>query len=115
MGGAGDARYAKVGSVVWKGRVLTDAIARVERHLEDVIGVKATRGAVVPCIDVVVPTYRCDVDMLRALATLECARAASVHTLIVVDKPGASTLAGVKALASYGVVPTFDFSHSFAN
>jgi hypothetical protein len=55
----------------------------------------------VPCIDVVVPTDRCDVSFLQALALLECKRDASVHTHVVVDQPDAPTLPQVRALASY--------------
>ena len=72
VGGAGTARYAKAANLVWRGDILTRAIDRVANHLRDVIGEEAARASRVPCFDVVVPTFRCDVDMLRALSQLEC-------------------------------------------
>ena len=55
----------------------------------------------VACIDVVVPTYRCNVEQLRRLCSLECLQPASVHTILVVDQPTVSNLKEVRGLASY--------------
>ena len=102
VGGKDVARYEKAGDLVWRGRILTDAIASVERLLCESVGRDAARRARVPCLDVVVPTYRCDVGVLRELSRLECIRDASVHTLIVVDRPEAPTVTEIKTqLASY--------------
>jgi glycosyltransferase involved in cell wall biosynthesis len=55
----------------------------------------------VACIDVIIPTYRCDLRRLRALCTLACSHPASVQTLIVVDRPNTPNLAELRALACY--------------
>jgi hypothetical protein len=57
----------------------------------------------VPCLDVVVPTYRCNPAMLRALTSLKTAADVSLNTVVVVDRPDAPTLPQIKALQSYEV------------
>lgn len=54
-----------------------------------------------PCLDVVIPTYRCDPGMLRALMSLRCTDAVSLNTIVVVDRPDAATMEDIKALESY--------------
>lgn len=77
--------------------MLSRAIERLKAYLAT-----ASPGAKqVACIDVVVPTYRCNVEQLRRLCSLECSQPASVHTILVVDQPTVSNLNEVRDLASY--------------
>lgn len=106
VGGAAAARYAKAGEFVWRDEILTDAIAALERFLTANTrcgGAHAVRAARVPCLDIVVPTYRCDAAMLRAFADLGAkgGAAVSLQTLIVVDRPDAAELPEIEALASH--------------
>lgn len=54
-------------------------------------------------MDVVIPTYRCDLSMLRALTSLGSSDAVSLNTIVVVDRPDAPTLQEIQALQSYAV------------
>ena len=103
VGGAGEARYAKANQLTWRANILTRAIDRMTDHIRNLVGEEVVNSALVPCINVVIPTYRCEVDSLRALSNLECRRDASVSTIILVDRPDADaeTLNDVRALASY--------------
>lgn len=71
VGGSAQARYSKTfGSrVVWSDRVLTDAIGTLERWL----GKHAPAAQRFTCMDVVVPTYRCELQALEAAAVLGAA------------------------------------------
>ena len=97
IGGAGDARYHKEGNFVWRDTILTKAIEKLTTWLT----INAPRAQPYPCIDVVIPTYRCNVEILSQLANLGCSRNASVHTIIVVDRPTAENLSELSGLCSY--------------
>jgi len=101
IGGAGEARYVKSKRLIWRADVLTRAIDRMAYYLHSILGQEAASSAMVPCINVVIPTYRCDVDRLRALTNLECRRDVSLTTIVVVDRPDAEALSDIRALASY--------------
>jgi hypothetical protein len=99
--------------------MLTDAINTAERWLTN--SIKSTASSPgnsntvqkyppehsqkipqrVQCLDVVVPTYRCDPSMLRALTSLDTPADVSLNTIVVVDRPDAPTLQEIKALESY--------------
>lgn len=104
IGGAQAARYAKASDLVWRDSLLTAAVGTLDRFLR---AHAQSRGAAVvpqvPCLDIVVPTYRCDVSMLRKLAALGAPARVPValQTLIVVDRPDVPHLADIEALASY--------------
>ena len=55
----------------------------------------------IPCIDVIVPTFRCDTRTLKLLCSLGCERSASIHTTIVVDRPDTPNKNDILRLASY--------------
>ncbi|KAJ1630663.1 hypothetical protein T492DRAFT_1116365 [Pavlovales sp. CCMP2436] len=93
--GASASRYEKVSAVVWRDKLLTQGIETVERWLVEQ-GIRAQR---VPCIDLIVPTYRCDKRALSAICALS--GAASLYVLLVVDKPDVPNLQAIKDLAGY--------------
>ena len=97
IGGVGSARYAKEDKSQWRDALLDRGIETLAAWIE----VRAPGAARVPCIDGVVPTYRCDAGALRALTSLGCARDASLHTILVVDRPDAPNLSEVAAMRSY--------------
>lgn len=98
VGGADVARYTK-SDFVWRDRILTDAIGTLALWLS----VQAPAAQPIPCLDVVVPTFRCDLQALAALAALPCPKRfpVALHTLIVVDNPDAPNLPDILRLVSY--------------
>jgi hypothetical protein len=89
-------RHEKAATVIWRDKLLAEAIESVARWLAE-RGIRCRRA---PCIDLVVPTYRCDASALSAICSLDSA-AASVHVLVIVDRPDAPNLHAIKALNSY--------------
>jgi hypothetical protein len=120
IGGPDNARYSKRKQVNWRGEMLTRAIERAANWLSSSCAPTKTPPGNsnadaaqkitpkhsqripkrVPCLDVVVPTYRCDPEMLKALTSLKAADV-SLNTVVVVDRPDAPTLPQIKALQSY--------------
>lgn len=100
VGGFGTARYVKAGENLWRNSTLTVAIERLDAFMK---GKFQQVPPQVPCIDVVVPTYRCDVDALKELCSLECQwpGGVAIHTTLVVDRPETDNLNQLLALASY--------------
>ena len=105
VGGAAQPRYHKAGRHLdtrqdqWRGAILSRAIDKLEQWLENrVPGVSST--ARLPCLDVVIPTYRCDESALKALTSLGCRRPVALHTTLVVDRPDAKNLDQIRQLAS---------------
>ena len=96
IGGSDDARYRKHGNFEWQGDILTTSIAQLHAVLLPLVGDKQ-----IPCIDVVIPTYRCDISMLTSLASLTANRPVSIHTIIICDKPETDNLEQVRSLTSY--------------
>lgn len=94
-GGSAASRYEKA-SVAWRDVLLTRGIETIERWLAERHGIDGRR---VPCVDIIVPTYRCDEAALEAVCALR--GRASLHVLIVVDRPDASNLPAIKALGSH--------------
>jgi glycosyltransferase involved in cell wall biosynthesis len=85
IGGAGDARYTKH-DFQWQGGVLTSAVLKLLESLGG--GGKAHETQ---CLNVVVPSYRCDIATLSRITTLTVSGdRTSVHFLVVVDNPAAS-------------------------
>ena len=99
VGGVQEARYKKCDTQVpWRDGPLSAAIAVVSGWLRneycDINFPQYT------CIDIVCPTFRCDLDMLERISNLcpsEGIRA-STQILFVVDNPGVSNLSSVKTL-----------------
>ena len=82
IGGADEARYDKH-AIHWKDKLLTTSINRLRSYL----GPTHDRS-LVHCLDVVVPSFRCDLSILKTIAELKVTNCeASVHVLIVVDNP----------------------------
>lgn len=88
IGGKGDARYSKH-NFKWQTNVLTTAVSKVSAFLSSysLSTGQAQTSAGIPCINVVVPSYRCELSMLRGITTLSATSPASVHILVVVDNP----------------------------
>lgn len=85
IGGAGDARYAKH-DFQWQGEVLTSGVTKLLESLGD-----GGKDRYVDCFNVVVPSYRCDVDALSRITELKASGdRISVHFVVVVDNPAAS-------------------------
>ena len=97
VGGFGEARYKKAKGFHWKGDVLSDGIDKLDCLL------RKTSPYIkqVICIDVVIPTFRCDLSLLVPLCTLDCKQKASVRTIVVVDNPETENLEAIRGLASY--------------
>ncbi|CAE8681191.1 unnamed protein product [Polarella glacialis] len=103
VGGADDARYSKCGTgLPWRDSLLTTAIETLSAWLQVKLGTEHGRARFT-CIDIVCPTYRCDVSRLKNISML-CASPeykVSTQILFVVDKPDSSNLAQVKALEQW--------------
>lgn len=94
VGGAGPARYVKQ-HVEWQGELLASAVTKLLMHY--------TPGrAAMPCIDVVVPTFRCDPSALRCIAALTT-RDASVNILLIVDNPASLNLPDLLTLQDWSL------------
>lgn len=95
VGGQDAARYPKFG-VRWQDAILTRELERFSRLVRP-------PGPRYRCLGVVVPTYRCDVSMLRDIVSLKPTAYlnVSVQIIVVVDRPDAERLDEVKALTSY--------------
>jgi hypothetical protein len=97
VGGAHEARYEKEGSV-WCDEVLSQSITTVERWLS-CHSIDAPR---IMCVNIVVPSYRCDMSILRGITSLQAdSSRVSVSALIVVDNPSAPNLAEVQELEEW--------------
>jgi len=107
IGGSTAGRYVKHGRVAWRGALLTAGIDTAGAWLA-----AASRAGGWPlpprvaCLDVVVPTYRCDVAALERLTALRTSRPSSVATVVVVDDPTSPAVPAVAALASYAPCAT---------
>eukprot|EP00588_Corethron_pennatum_P030414 CAMPEP_0194311960 /NCGR_PEP_ID=MMETSP0171-20130528/8886_1 /TAXON_ID=218684 /ORGANISM="Corethron pennatum, Strain L29A3" /LENGTH=960 /DNA_ID=CAMNT_0039066277 /DNA_START=458 /DNA_END=3340 /DNA_ORIENTATION=- len=105
VGGAAQPRYNKAGSQLdtrqdkWRGEVLSRAIESLADWL-DRGDPEVAAAARVPCLDVVIPTYRCDESALRVLTSLRSERPVALHTTLVVDRPDAVNLDAIRRLAS---------------
>lgn len=97
LGGAAIARYEKAGIDEWSTVVLERGIDRLSAWLR----IAAPDARRVICMDVVIPTFRCDVRALRKLCSMTATQPASLHTAIVVDNPDAEGIAAIRGLASY--------------
>lgn len=95
VGGRGKARYTKY-SCLWRNHYLTEAISTLSRWL----GVHEGKAM---CLDVVAPTFRCDVKVLRDIVNLNVSTLASVSFLLVVDDPLCPHLEEVKALVKTSI------------
>lgn len=79
IGGSGDARYNKH-DCAWQDGMLTKAVANLLEKVHVEMPVR--------CLNVVVPTFRCDVHILRRItALLASDENTSVHFVVVVDNP----------------------------
>lgn len=103
VGGASAARYKKQDtSVPWRDEPLTEAINTLTAWLKH--NYPGRKFAQCTCIDIVCPTHRCMLPMLRRIKDLRASERAdvSMQILFVVDNPAATTLAEVRALEEWG-------------
>lgn len=104
QGGANSSRYVKETTVVWRDELLSRGIESVSTWLAQYHGVNGVaRGSRVPCLDIVVPTYRCDESPLSRICALKATTSVSLHVLIIVDKPDSPNLQSLLSLNSYEV------------
>ena len=106
IGGAEKARYKKSGDFVWRDKILTKAINKADEWVRPRMkGYMQGTSIQISCIDMVIPTYRCDLLPLKAICDLKSDRLSEgyvdIHKIIVVDKPDASNLCEIKKLESY--------------
>jgi glycosyltransferase involved in cell wall biosynthesis len=82
IGGNLDGRYVKH-NFDWKSDILTAAVAKVSCYLE-----KKQTVELFTCMNIVVPTYRCNVDILSKMTALSSGnKNASISILVVIDNP----------------------------
>lgn len=96
LGGESDARYDKQHTPGWTLSILDDATAQVQKWLnESVAGVvqKLT-------LDIVVPCYRVQLDLLNRILTLQSSSTCEVMFIIVVDDPTSPNIQAL--LAQHG-------------
>jgi hypothetical protein len=121
VGGPDAARYSKHKHINWREDMLSHAIDTAERWLSNSSACTRSNPDTsdtvqkiplsypqkvpvrMPCLDVIIPSYRCDPSMLRALTSLQTSAVVSLNTIVVVDRPDAPTLPEIKALESYAV------------
>lgn len=89
IGGATDARYLKQ-PIPWKRTILPEGL----RVLEETLGPQTH-----VCLDVVVPTFRCDMFLLEKIIDLKIPKNLSITYSVVVDDPGSPRLPDVQGLA----------------
>ncbi|KZV68800.1 glycosyltransferase family 2 protein [Peniophora sp. CONT] len=87
VGGGGDARYEKQSAKDWTFSTLTDATARVERWLAD----EAPSAKRLLTLDVVVPSYRVQIDLLARI--LELRPSCTTMFIVIVDDPTSASTA----------------------
>jgi hypothetical protein len=99
VGGREPARYGKEDAEsVWHCAILSRAVAKIQSAIEPAGAVKS------PCIDVVIPTFRCDLEALVRLTSISFSNGgnASLNIIVVVDRPDAPNMAELcKTLTSY--------------
>ncbi|GAX20421.1 hypothetical protein FisN_9Hh146 [Fistulifera solaris] len=91
IGGKHTARYTKQ-SLRFEGDMLSSAISTLLKAIEKPVksGTKIQRSLSVKprmCLDVVVPTYRCDIQKLKTITSLRASWPAQVSFWLVLDNP----------------------------
>jgi Glycosyl transferase family 2 len=86
IGGENRARYVKH-DINWRGQVLSSNLKMLEMHLQ--------RKPFGICMDIVVPSWRCDVELLRRICRLRGSKHLNVRAWIVVDNPDTTLLRAV--------------------
>ncbi|VDB85568.1 unnamed protein product [Peniophora sp. CBMAI 1063] len=100
VGGGGDARYEKQSAKDWTFETLTNATARVEAWL---LSVEAPRVQRKLTIDVIVPSYRVQIDLLARILDLHPSPSCTVMFIIIVDDPASPSIAELER--RYGARP----------
>ncbi|KAJ7107297.1 NAD-dependent epimerase/dehydratase [Mycena crocata] len=89
VGGSNEARYEKVHAPNWTFEPLRKAVSKVEAWLRQE-GVSVQQKLT---LDVIIPCYRVQLDLLRPILALESAPTCSVSTIIIVDNPLSESIA----------------------
>ena len=89
VGGFNEPRYDRC-AINWQGRVLNTALQKLE----------LAAGPRLPSIDIVIPTFRCDLPTLESIVALRAAVPAAIRFFIVVDNPTHGAVNSVRALAT---------------
>ena len=100
IGGAGDARYRKR-HVPWTGLTLSDARTAARRWLEQRVSAVSLlpSAAAGITLDVVVPTYRVQPDLLERILALRVPPGVTTQFTIICDRPGnAAATTAIEAL-----------------
>lgn len=104
IGGKTDARYSKH-NFNWQSNILTNAVAKIVSYLEKIQASKGGKETYLfRCLSVVVPTFRCKMQMLQNITSLSSTSPdVSINILVVVDNPALaeSTMSEIKGLEDY--------------
>ena len=100
IGGENDARYIKKNNFHWQGDILTKSINKLDEWL---LNLNISYNSLqIPCIDVIIPTYRCNLSILQNICDLSSEREnIDIHKIIIVDNPQSENLEQIKKLQSY--------------
>ena len=82
IGGKDQARYTK-NRLRFEDNILTSGI----KHIQSVLHKSDVSFNLIPCLDIVVPCYRCDVDTLQKVLSLRASRDAQISFWVVLDNP----------------------------
>lgn len=101
IGGAGDARYAKHDTCSpWRDLTLTEAVRTLAEWLSKTY--PANHFTKYTCLDIVCPSFRCDVGSLKRIADLRASTGSvSTQVIIVLDDPSSTLIPEVQSLQSW--------------
>ncbi|KAF8311705.1 glycosyltransferase family 2 protein [Clavulina sp. PMI_390] len=91
IGGEGDARYIKQSATNWTFDTLDNATNAVEAWLRT----EGFSDCRLLTIDVIIPSYRVDLRLIRPMLKLQCSSTATTHFIIIIDDPCARQTAAL--------------------
>ncbi|KAJ7675794.1 glycosyltransferase family 2 protein, partial [Mycena polygramma] len=99
VGGSDDARYEKIHAPDWTRGTLHDGVATAQEWLRK-------QGSCLEqklMLDIVIPSYRVNLDLLRPILQLKSSSTCSVSTIIIIDDPHSPNIAQLEK--EYGKRP----------
>ncbi|KAJ7505295.1 NAD-dependent epimerase/dehydratase [Mycena galericulata] len=89
VGGSNNARYEKIHAADWTFRTLQDGVSIAEDWLRR----EGSSAEQKLTLDIVIPCYRVQLDLLRPILRLQSSPACSVSIIIIIDDPHSSSIA----------------------
>ncbi|KAJ7459891.1 NAD-dependent epimerase/dehydratase [Mycena latifolia] len=89
VGGSNSARYEKIHSPDWTFETLRDGVSVIEDWLRK----EGSSVAQKLTLDVIIPCYRVQLDLLRPILRLRSSSTCSVSTIIIIDNPDSPDIA----------------------